>query len=160
MTVWIVVSILAVMLSPLAWLAPSRRQGGRMALRMEARRIGLGILANDHAIRNRATPVNDDAVQPRAAPHLHAAIAAEVARGEGPGMQAEAVAVLAGGETMGKDPGEVFRRDAFAIVLHADLQVAALQHCPLAGGEGFGGPAAGRGQRQRPGVPRIGGERR
>lgn len=43
MTVWIVVSILAVMLSPLAWLAPSRRQGGRMALRMEARRIGLAM---------------------------------------------------------------------------------------------------------------------
>ncbi|QXI30293.1 hypothetical protein [Pseudomonas vanderleydeniana] len=43
MTVWIVVSILAVVLSPLAWLRPSRRQSDRMALRMEARRIGLGM---------------------------------------------------------------------------------------------------------------------
>ena len=43
MTVWIVVSILAVVLSPLAWLRPSRRQGGQMALRMEARRIGLAM---------------------------------------------------------------------------------------------------------------------
>ena len=43
MTVWIVVSILAVVLSPLAWLRPSRHQSGRMALRMEARRIGLAM---------------------------------------------------------------------------------------------------------------------
>ncbi|EXF96218.1 hypothetical protein HK44_023215 [Pseudomonas fluorescens HK44] len=43
MTVWIVVSILAVVLSPLAWLRPSRKQGGQMALRMEARRIGLAM---------------------------------------------------------------------------------------------------------------------
>ncbi|MEX5607714.1 hypothetical protein ABFV58_06705 [Pseudomonas protegens] len=41
MTVWIVVSILAVVLSPLAWLRPSRRQSGLIALRMEARRMGL-----------------------------------------------------------------------------------------------------------------------
>ena len=43
MTVWIVVSILAVVLSPLVWLRPSRQQSGRMALRMEARRIGLAM---------------------------------------------------------------------------------------------------------------------
>ena len=43
MTVWIVVSILAVVLSPLAWLRPSRHQSGRMALRMEARRMGLAM---------------------------------------------------------------------------------------------------------------------
>ena len=43
MTVWIVVSILALILSPLAWLRPSRQQSGRMALRMEARRIGLAM---------------------------------------------------------------------------------------------------------------------
>lgn len=43
MTVWIVVSILAVVLSPLAWLRPNRHQSGRMALRMEARRIGLAM---------------------------------------------------------------------------------------------------------------------
>ncbi|WP_347905113.1 hypothetical protein [Pseudomonas purpurea] len=43
MTVWIVVSILAVVLSPLAWLRPSRGQSGRMNLRMEARRIGLAM---------------------------------------------------------------------------------------------------------------------
>lgn len=41
MTVWVVVSILALILSPLAWLRPSRNQSGRMALRMEARRMGL-----------------------------------------------------------------------------------------------------------------------
>src|SRR5207253_4524034 len=43
MTVWIVVSILALVLSPLAWLRPSRHQSGRMALRMEARRMGLAM---------------------------------------------------------------------------------------------------------------------
>lgn len=43
MTVWIVVSILAVVLSPLVWLRPSRQQSGRMALRMEARRMGLAM---------------------------------------------------------------------------------------------------------------------
>lgn len=43
MTVWIVVSILVLVLSPLAWLRPSRRQSGRMALRMEARRMGLAM---------------------------------------------------------------------------------------------------------------------
>ncbi|WP_207238988.1 hypothetical protein [Pseudomonas sp. GW456-L15] len=43
MTVWIVVSILAVVLSPLAWLRPSRRQSGLIALRMEARRLGLAM---------------------------------------------------------------------------------------------------------------------
>ncbi|MDD0976827.1 hypothetical protein [Pseudomonas fontis] len=41
MTVWVVVSILALILSPLAWLLPSRRTSGRMSLRMEARRMGL-----------------------------------------------------------------------------------------------------------------------
>jgi len=43
MTVWIVLSILALVLSPLAWLRPSRQQSGKMALRMEARRMGLGM---------------------------------------------------------------------------------------------------------------------
>ncbi|MCJ8203779.1 hypothetical protein [Pseudomonas sp. RGM2987] len=43
MTVWIVLSILLVVLSPLAWLRPSRLQSGRMALRMEARRLGLAM---------------------------------------------------------------------------------------------------------------------
>ncbi|MBA1242651.1 hypothetical protein [Pseudomonas japonica] len=43
MTVWIVVSILAVILSPLAWLRPSRKQSGRMACRMKARALGLGM---------------------------------------------------------------------------------------------------------------------
>ncbi len=43
MTVWMVVSILALILSPLAWLRPSRNQSGRMALRMEARRMGLNM---------------------------------------------------------------------------------------------------------------------
>jgi hypothetical protein len=43
MTVWIVLSIIGVMLSPLIWLRPSRRQSGRMALRLEARRMGMGM---------------------------------------------------------------------------------------------------------------------
>ncbi|CAI8806560.1 DUF2509 family protein [Pseudomonas donghuensis] len=43
MTVWVVVSILALILSPLAWLRPSRKQSGQMALRMEARRMGLAM---------------------------------------------------------------------------------------------------------------------
>ncbi|WP_110971313.1 hypothetical protein [Pseudomonas huaxiensis] len=43
MTVWVVVSILALILSPLAWLLPSRRMSGRMALRLEARRMGLAM---------------------------------------------------------------------------------------------------------------------
>ena len=43
MTFWIILSIVGVMLSPLVWLRPSRQQGGSMALRMEARRIGLAM---------------------------------------------------------------------------------------------------------------------
>ncbi|RRV05718.1 hypothetical protein EGJ27_18080 [Pseudomonas sp. v388] len=43
MTVWIVLSIICVMLSPLVWLRPSRGSSGRMALRMEARRMGLAM---------------------------------------------------------------------------------------------------------------------
>ncbi|WP_296181753.1 hypothetical protein [Pseudomonas sp. UBA1879] len=43
MTVWIVLSIIAVVLSPLVWLRPSRSQSGRMAMRMEARRMGMAM---------------------------------------------------------------------------------------------------------------------
>ncbi|WPO98495.1 hypothetical protein SFA35_17895 [Pseudomonas sp. HR96] len=43
MTVWIVVSILALVLSPLAWLMPSRNQSGKMDLRLQARRMGLAM---------------------------------------------------------------------------------------------------------------------
>jgi len=43
MTVWIVLSIIAVVLSPLVWLWPSRAQSGRMAMRMEARHMGLAM---------------------------------------------------------------------------------------------------------------------
>ena len=43
MTLWIVALLLLVMLSPLVWLRPSRRQSGQMALRMEARRMGLAM---------------------------------------------------------------------------------------------------------------------
>ncbi|MBD1553226.1 hypothetical protein [Pseudomonas typographi] len=43
MTVWIVLSIILVVLSPLAWLKPSRRQSGRMAARLEARRLGVAM---------------------------------------------------------------------------------------------------------------------
>ncbi len=43
MTTWLVILLLAVMLSPLAWLMPSNRQRGKMALRLEARRLGLAM---------------------------------------------------------------------------------------------------------------------
>ncbi|NBA93802.1 hypothetical protein [Pseudomonas sp. R5(2019)] len=43
MTFWLVVSILALILSPFAWLKPTRNQSGKMAVRMEARRMGLGM---------------------------------------------------------------------------------------------------------------------
>jgi len=43
MTLWIVVLLLALLLSPLAWLVPSRRQLGRMELRLAARRMGLAM---------------------------------------------------------------------------------------------------------------------
>lgn len=43
MTVWIVLSIIAVVLSPMVWLRPSRSQSGRMAMRMQARRMGLAM---------------------------------------------------------------------------------------------------------------------
>lgn len=43
MSVWIVVLLVVVVLSPLAWLRPSRRQQGRMAIRMAARSKGLGM---------------------------------------------------------------------------------------------------------------------
>lgn len=45
MTTWLVILLLAVMLSPLAWLMPSNRQRGKMALRLEARRLGLAMQA-------------------------------------------------------------------------------------------------------------------
>jgi len=43
MTVWIILSIIAMVLSPLVWLRPSRSQSGRMAMRMAARRMGLAM---------------------------------------------------------------------------------------------------------------------
>jgi len=43
MTIWLVVSILALVLSPLAWLRPSRRQSEQMSLRMAGRRMGLAM---------------------------------------------------------------------------------------------------------------------
>ncbi|MGH8435934.1 MAG: hypothetical protein ACRERX_15985 [Pseudomonas sp.] len=43
MTWWIVVMLMALVLSPLAWLRPSRRQHGQMAMRMAARRMGLAM---------------------------------------------------------------------------------------------------------------------
>lgn len=43
MTIWIVVSILALVLSPMVWLRPSRNQTGQMAVRLEARRMGLAM---------------------------------------------------------------------------------------------------------------------
>ncbi|MBC9251380.1 hypothetical protein A9179_13980 [Pseudomonas alcaligenes] len=43
MTGWIVVLLIAVALSPLVWLRPSRRQSGQMAQRLAARRMGLAM---------------------------------------------------------------------------------------------------------------------
>ncbi|MFI7857617.1 hypothetical protein ACIF8Z_11530 [Pseudomonas promysalinigenes] len=43
MTVWLVVSILALILSPLSWLRLSRKQGQQMTLRLAARRMGLAM---------------------------------------------------------------------------------------------------------------------
>ncbi|MDX5374033.1 MAG: hypothetical protein LPK18_16550 [Pseudomonadaceae bacterium] len=43
MTWWIVLLLIAAVLSPLAWLRPSPRQRGQMELRLAARRLGLGM---------------------------------------------------------------------------------------------------------------------
>jgi len=43
MTLWIVLLLLVVGLSPLTLLIPSRHQRGRMDVRMQARRMGLGM---------------------------------------------------------------------------------------------------------------------
>ncbi len=43
MTGWFVVLFLAVILSPLAWLLPSRRQQGQMQARLQARSMGLAM---------------------------------------------------------------------------------------------------------------------
>lgn len=43
MTIWLVVSIIALILSPLAWLRPSRNESVRMNLRLEGRRMGLAM---------------------------------------------------------------------------------------------------------------------
>lgn len=43
MTPWIVLLLLACILSPLAWLVPSRRQRGQMDVRLQARRMGLAM---------------------------------------------------------------------------------------------------------------------
>jgi hypothetical protein len=43
MTPWIVLLLLALVLSPLSWLMPSRHQRGRMEVRLQARRMGLAM---------------------------------------------------------------------------------------------------------------------
>jgi hypothetical protein len=43
MNLWLLLLLLAVMLSPLAWLAPSRRQRGQMDVRLQARRMGVAM---------------------------------------------------------------------------------------------------------------------
>ena len=43
MNVWLVLLIVAVVLSPLAWLVPSRGQLGSMDVRQQARRMGLSM---------------------------------------------------------------------------------------------------------------------
>lgn len=40
---WIVILLLAVALSPLTWLVPTRRQRGAMQLRLQARQMGLAM---------------------------------------------------------------------------------------------------------------------
>ena len=41
MTFWLVLALMAVVLSPLAWLVPSRRQQGQIGMRQAARQMGL-----------------------------------------------------------------------------------------------------------------------
>lgn len=43
MTWWVVLLLIGAALSPLVWLRPSPRQRGQMALRLAARRLGLGM---------------------------------------------------------------------------------------------------------------------
>ena len=43
MSLWLVVLLLAFILSPLAWLVPSRRQRGQMDVRLQARRMGVAM---------------------------------------------------------------------------------------------------------------------
>lgn len=43
MNFWIVLLIMLVLLSPLTWLRQSSRQKGRMNMRLQARRLGLGM---------------------------------------------------------------------------------------------------------------------
>ena len=43
MTVWMVILLIALVLSPLTWLIPSRGQRGQMDLRLQARRLGLAM---------------------------------------------------------------------------------------------------------------------
>ncbi len=43
MSPWIVLLLLAFVLSPLSWLVPSRRQRGQMDVRLQARRMGLAM---------------------------------------------------------------------------------------------------------------------
>ena len=43
MTLWLTLVLLALLLSPLAWLLPSHRQRGQMEMRLAARRMGLAM---------------------------------------------------------------------------------------------------------------------
>lgn len=43
MTPWLILLLLAFVLSPLSWLIPSRRQRGQMDVRLQARRMGLAM---------------------------------------------------------------------------------------------------------------------
>jgi len=43
MALWLIPLILLALLSPLLWLLPAKRQGQRMQLRLQARRMGLGM---------------------------------------------------------------------------------------------------------------------
>lgn len=43
MQAWMIVAVLALVLSPLVWMVPSRRQRGQMDMRLAARRLGLGM---------------------------------------------------------------------------------------------------------------------
>jgi hypothetical protein len=68
MTVWIVLLLLLVALSPLTWLLPSRSQRGQMTLRLQARHLGLAM-----QLSHEQWPYWLQCSPPRACPQYHRA---------------------------------------------------------------------------------------
>ena len=60
MSPWIVLLLLAFVLSPLSWLVPSRRQRGQMDVRLQARRMGLGMQLSRQQWPHWLSPVPPD----------------------------------------------------------------------------------------------------